>query len=110
MQSRLSQRECSENVYTARFYGGRERSSDGRLFHAETVPTVPHGPTVDRNCNCSCKYDNLYSTVSCKLLQRCFTRLLTLKAKCQLSKALTQNTINIDYKLHHLNKLPTHNN
>ena len=37
-------------------------------------------------CNCNCKYDNLYSTVSSKLLLGCFTRLLIIKTKCQISK------------------------
>ena len=37
------------------------------------------------NCNCNCKYDDLYSTVRSKLLLGCFTRLLNIKAKSQIS-------------------------
>ena len=37
----------------------------------------------ERNCNCN--YDDLYSTVSSKLLLGCFTRLLNIKAKSQIS-------------------------
>src|SRR6218665_627871 len=38
-------------------------------------------PTVcSLNKFCNCNYDNLYSIVSIKLLLRCSTRLLTLKA------------------------------
>ena len=37
---------------------------------------------IFKSCNCNCEYDNLYSTVSSKLLLRCFTTLLkTLKAR-----------------------------
>src|SRR6218665_3605583 len=32
------------------------------------------------NCNCNCKYDNLYSTVCGKPLLGCFTRMFTVSA------------------------------
>jgi len=34
---------------------------------------------------CNCKYDDLYSIVSTKLLLGCFTGLLNIKAKSQIS-------------------------
>jgi len=34
---------------------------------------------------CNCKYDDLYSTISSKLLLGCFTRLLNIKAKSQIA-------------------------
>src|SRR6218665_1605644 len=43
---------------------------------------------LSTDCNCNCKYDNLYSTVSSKLLLGCFTRLLTHKTVKLLNKTV----------------------
>ena len=51
----------------------------------------PNPPRFDTNAmykhslNFNCKYDDLYSTVSSNLLLGCFTRLLNIKAKSQIS-------------------------